>query len=272
MLFCIDSDGCVFDNMRWKHEHAFLPAFVEVWGLGQWQELVAEHWYKINLYSQTRGINRFAAFAKCLRKLQQTGDPSLGHCLPVDLDVFEHLIANPANRNAGAIRAEANRVPDSKVFVQALRWSDQVNEWVKGIDVAHQAFTNARTALRHMAALGEVHVVSQAPHATLQEEWEQAGLAGLTTRILGQEFGSKSEQVFVARNGRDLPTLLVGDAPSDEHAANAADCLFFPIIPQQEDASWATMTRILEDQVNLTLTNPDSFKHALAEFHKLLGD
>ena len=272
MLFCIDSDGCVFDNMRWKHEYAFLPAFVEVWGLNARQEHVAEHWYKINLYSRTRGINRFAAFGKCFRALMESDEGGLSACLPGDLDAYERFIVNPANRNAEAIRREADRVAGFGIFEQALHWSDQVNRRVREMGVTHQPFPNAIITLRKMASLGEVHVVSQAPHETLQAEWNKARLAGLATRILGQEYGSKSEQVHVARNGRNIPTLLVGDAPGDELAANAADCLFFPIIPQQEDGSWRKLIDILEHEGSRISNDHPVLQLALTEFHSFLGE
>ena len=32
-LICVDSDGCVFDNMELKHKECFCPATVNVWGL-----------------------------------------------------------------------------------------------------------------------------------------------------------------------------------------------------------------------------------------------
>ncbi|MGC9452251.1 MAG: hypothetical protein ACP5I4_12485 [Oceanipulchritudo sp.] len=271
MIFCIDSDGCVFDNMRSKHEHAFLPAFVEIWNLDPWRPVVEAHWYAINLYSDTRGINRFAAFAHCLRRLSEEGDPRLRAHLPEDLTEFAQFVVNPNNRNADAIEAQLEKVKETKPFQKALEWSQRVNQLVAATSDPHKPFSQAESTLRHMSATGELHVVSQAPHATLQAEWEQAGLASLTTRILGQEFGSKSEQVFQARDGRDLPTLLVGDAPGDELAAGAANALFFPIIPQREDASWEQLYALLRNMGKYpSLEDHQEYSRARAAFHDAL--
>lgn len=271
MRFFIDSDGCVFDNMRWKHEHAFLPAFIEVWGLEKWRPLAEKHWYAINLYSKTRGINRFAAFGICLRRLRQEADAALRAALPDILDAFEHFIADPANRNTDAIRDQSESVEDARIYEQALRWSNRVNRIIASAKIPHEPFPGAKDALSRMAETGEVFVVSQAPHATLQAEWQEAGLIGLTTRILGQEFGSKTEQAHAARDPRQLPSLLVGDAPGDEAAASEAGCWFFPIIPGREQASWKALDSLLDSvgAGSLGSGNP-VLRQAVAEFHEQL--
>lgn len=38
-LVCVDSDGCVFDNMELKHKECFCPATVNVWGLQGFQDM-----------------------------------------------------------------------------------------------------------------------------------------------------------------------------------------------------------------------------------------
>lgn len=273
MIFCIDSDGCVFDNMRSKHELAFLPAFIEIWSLEQWRPIVENHWYHINLYSRSRGINRFAAFTDCLRRLHALPDTELHQRLPKDLTAFEAFIANPANRNVDAIQAQLEPLKHSDCFIRALEWSRLVNQRVAAVNTPHKPFTQALSTLARMAAIGEVHVVSQAPNATLLSEWAHAAIAPFTTRILGQEYGSKSDQVFLARNKLDLPTLLVGDAPGDELAAKAAGVAFFPIIPQRENASWEQLNVILlEVEKYRSIENHPQHASAMADFHEALAD
>ena len=58
-LVCVDSDGCVMDTMNCKHFHCFGPCMVDEWELGQWRDAILERWNVINLFSMTRGINRF---------------------------------------------------------------------------------------------------------------------------------------------------------------------------------------------------------------------
>ena len=58
-LICVDSDGCAVDTMDIKHFRCFGPCMVEEWNLQEWKDAILERWNEINLYSLTRGINRF---------------------------------------------------------------------------------------------------------------------------------------------------------------------------------------------------------------------
>jgi len=58
-LVCVDSDGCAMDTMDIKHKKCFGPRLISEWGLEKWEDRVLERWNEINLYSATRGINRF---------------------------------------------------------------------------------------------------------------------------------------------------------------------------------------------------------------------
>ena len=250
-IFCVDSDGCAFDNMRWKHEHAFLPAFVEVWRLGAWEPIVAEHWYRINLYSETRGINRFAAFADCLSALSSEKDEALKLHLPQSVDELSGFLCREENRNVEAIRDYSRKANDPEAFQKALEWSGQVDRLVSELHPPLNVFPEAKNALNRMSEIGEIHVVSQAPNKTLSEEWGKAGIKDFTTRILGQEFGSKCEQIQTARNGRDLPTIMIGDAPGDERSAKEANVRFFLIEPRKENVSWTRLAKLMEDSLEL---------------------
>ena len=61
-LVCVDSDGCVMDTMNCKHFHCFGPCMVTEWCLEEWKEEILDRWNVINLFSMTRGINRFQGF------------------------------------------------------------------------------------------------------------------------------------------------------------------------------------------------------------------
>ena len=67
-LICIDSDGCAMDTMDIKHFKCFGPCMVKEWGLEPWKEALLKRWNEVNLYSMTRGINRFKALAIVLRE------------------------------------------------------------------------------------------------------------------------------------------------------------------------------------------------------------
>jgi len=68
-LICVDSDGCAMDTMDIKHFRCFGPCMVEEWGLDKWRQPILDMWNEINLYTVTRGINRFKGLVDSLQVL-----------------------------------------------------------------------------------------------------------------------------------------------------------------------------------------------------------
>src|SRR6266487_1456886 len=66
----IDSDGCVFDSMEIKHKECFTPMFIKHFGLQPVSKYAREVWDFVNLYSKTRGTNRFPALSRALNLLR----------------------------------------------------------------------------------------------------------------------------------------------------------------------------------------------------------
>ena len=44
---------------------------VKEWGLEQWQDEILNRWNDINLYTMTRGINRFAGLSMALSEIKR---------------------------------------------------------------------------------------------------------------------------------------------------------------------------------------------------------
>ena len=63
-LVCVDSDGCAMDTMDVKHFRCFGPCMIREWKLEQWKEETEKRWNDVNLYTMTRGINRFKALRR----------------------------------------------------------------------------------------------------------------------------------------------------------------------------------------------------------------
>ena len=71
-LVGIDSDGCVFDSMELKHKECFIPNFIncyELQGVSKYAREAAEF---VNLYSKSRGVNRFPGLVEQLDWLRRT--------------------------------------------------------------------------------------------------------------------------------------------------------------------------------------------------------
>ena len=77
-LVCVDSDGCAMDTMDIKHTQCFGPCMVKEWGLGQWAGPILRRWDEINLYTMTRGVNRFKGLVIALGEIDRTYTPIEG--------------------------------------------------------------------------------------------------------------------------------------------------------------------------------------------------
>src|SRR3989442_14506179 len=67
----IDSDGCIFDSMEIKHKECFTPMFIKHFSLQALSKYAREVWEFVNLYSKTRGANRFPALVRALNLLRE---------------------------------------------------------------------------------------------------------------------------------------------------------------------------------------------------------
>ncbi len=70
-LVGIDSDGCAFDTMEVKHKECFIPNIInsyELQGISKYAREAAEF---VNLYSKSRGINRFPALIETMQWLDR---------------------------------------------------------------------------------------------------------------------------------------------------------------------------------------------------------
>lgn len=242
----IDSDGCALDSMELKHRQCFGPAFIECFELQPVADAAREVWYFVNLYSSSRGLNRFAALARALDLL--AAHPSVrARVFPVPrLPALQARVEAGLPLDAPSLRAAIDAAPEAEINQQlevACRWSDSVNTRVRALTDAAHPFPGVGTCLEQMAATARLAVVSQATAVDLEREWSACGLHTHLSAIGGQEQGSKTAQLQ-GQIPPGLPAnrrLMIGDAPGDLKAAEKTDCLFFPICPGSEAASWQTL-------------------------------
>ena len=74
-LICVDSDGCAMDTMNSKHIRCFGPYMVREWGLENWETSILKRWNEVNLYTETRGINRFQGLYRALKEVAEEYTP-----------------------------------------------------------------------------------------------------------------------------------------------------------------------------------------------------
>ena len=237
-LVCVDSDGCVMDTMNCKHFHCFGPCMVAEWGLEQWQEEILTRWYEINLFTMTRGINRFKGLAMALKEIDGKYMPITG------VDELVHWAETaPALSNDGAAKAAAEASdPDAKLVLEkALSWSKAVNAAIVALDESLKVpYEGAKEGLAAAHSFADVAMVSSANRDAVEEEWGKFGLLDHTDIVLAQDVGSKAACIKeMLKFGYDPnKVVMIGDAPGDCDAAVKNGVHYYPILVNHEKESW----------------------------------
>ncbi len=244
MIAC-DSDGCAFDVMDLKHKECFCPAFIKHFRLQRCARQARQVWEFVNLYSQTRGSNRFQAVGLAVDLLMDHPEVRGTGITFMDFRPVHDFLSQADALGEPALQQQV-KATDAPALRAMLEWTQEVNVAVKGMCQGLGPFPGVAQALSLAEQKADVVVVSQAPRETLLHEWTQSGLSQHTAFIAGQEFGSKAAQIqqAVAGNPDTNDVLVLGDAPGDQQAAEAASACFFPIIPGEETRSW---TRFMEE-------------------------
>ena len=237
-LVCVDSDGCVMDTMNCKHFNCFGPYMVTEWGLEEWKEPILERWNVINLFSMTRGINRFKGLAMALKEIDGQYTKITG------VDALVHWADTaPALSNDGVAKAaEAATDPDAKLVLQkALSWSKAVNASIVELpEELKVPYDGAKEGLAAAHAFADVAMVSSANRDAVEEEWGKFGLLEHTDIVLAQDVGSKAACIKeMLKFGYDLDkVVMIGDAPGDCVAAEKNGVYYYPILVNHEKESW----------------------------------
>jgi len=268
----IDSDGCVFDSMEIKHQECFAPMFIKHFNLQSVSKYAREVWIFVNLYSKTRGCNRFHALIYALELLSKRGEvKSRGAAIP-SFSALSEWVEKESKLSNSALDTEVAQGNDLLIPIQS--WSNAVNAAVKEIVHGVPPFPLVRETLIEANTIADCIVISQTPTETLEREWRENNLRNFVHLIAGQEMGTKAEHLSFAAKEKYAPDkiLMIGDAPGDYKAAKANDALFFPITPGYEEASWA---RLFDEGLAKFLSGEYSYdyqKELLDEFEDSLPE
>jgi phosphoglycolate phosphatase-like HAD superfamily hydrolase len=268
-LVAIDSDGCVFDSMEIKHKECFIPNFINAYGLQAVSKYARETWEFVNLYSQSRGLNRFPALLESLERLQARPEVAArGVHVPFPKAV-QQWVATESRLGNPALQARVAETKDPE-FAQCLAWSQAVNRAIDDMVRGVPPFPFVRECLAKLKGRADLMVCSATPRAALKKEWQEHHLDGHVAEICGQEAGSKKELLTNARKYAAGKALMIGDAPGDHAAAVANQCLFFPINPGHEEASWQELFESGLDRFLAGTFAGEYQERLLNEFFKLL--
>ena len=234
----IDSDGCVFDTMEVKHKECFTPMFVKHFHLQPVSKYAREAWDFVNLYSKTRGVNRFPALSRALKLLRDRPEVQARGVKIPDTKALDEWIARETKLGNATLKKEVES--GNTALQQIYEWSVAVNKFIEEMVYGVPPFPLFRESLLRMVEKADVIVVSQTPTEALVREWQEHDIAQYVRLICGQEMGTKTEHIKYAAGGKYRPEkmLMIGDAPGDFKAAKANGALFYPINPGNEEASW----------------------------------
>lgn len=238
-LICVDSDGCAMDTMDVKHKRCFGPCMVEEWGLQPWAEPILARWDAVNLYTMTRGINRFKGLAIVLREVDARYTRIDG------LDEFTDW-AEHAAELSNSVLAEAVKTARGPALAKALAWSKAVNAAIDALPESEKKpFAGVAEGLAAAHAVADVAVVSNTNREAVEEEWARCGLLDSVDVLCCQDSGSKAACIAQLKAKGYAPghILMIGDAPGDRDAARKNGVLFYPILVRREADSWGEFVK-----------------------------
>ena len=248
-LVCVDSDGCVMDTMNCKHFNCFGPCMVAEWGLEAWKNEILARWNVINLFSMTRGINRFKGLAMALGEIDKQYKPITG------IAALQHWTDTaPALSNDGVAKAaaEATDAEAKLILEKALSWSKAVNASIVALDESLKIpFAGAKEGLAAAHSFADVAMVSSANRDAVEEEWGKFGLLEHTDIVLAQDVGSKAACINgMLKFGYDPnKVVMIGDAPGDCDAAEKNSVHYYPILVNHEKESWDEAIAVAFDKL-----------------------
>ena len=131
-LVGIDSDGCVFDSMEIKHKECFAPQFINHFGMQPVSKYAREAWEFVNLYSKTRGINRFPALLCALDALKDRKEVQARGVTPPVLQGLRDWVEKETKLGNATLEAEVKRNANEDLKL-VYEWSEDVNQTVHKI-------------------------------------------------------------------------------------------------------------------------------------------
>ena len=265
-IICIDSDGCAIDTMDIKHIKCFGPCMVTEWELEEWKEPILDSWNKVNLYTLTRGINRFKGLATALEEINEKYKKIEG------LDAFLKWAEETKELSNESLESEIEKV-DNICLKKALSWSIEVN---KAIDLLTDdekcIFPGVREAIIECKKYSDIAIVSSANEKAVLDEWSNHGVLEYVDIVLTQNIGTKEYCIkkLIEKGYNEDKVLMIGDSMGDLKSAKKNNVSFYPIMVRKEEFSWNRFKdNILEKFIN-NLYNVETENNIINEFEKNL--
>ena len=234
------------NTMDVKHMRCFGPCLVYEWDLGEYREEIIRLWRKVNLLSVSRGVNRFQGLAQVLKNIHENYTQVEG------LEGYLRW-AESAQELSDKSLEDAFEKTENICMKKALDWSRLANQSMAMVsDTKKPPFEGTEDALRLAREQADIVILTAANRQEINKEWEVFELAQYTDLLMAQEDGRKEEclKELLEKGYEKDHVLMVGDAPADLAAAQAAGVLFYPILAYQERESWENFSEALDHFTN----------------------
>ena len=245
-LVCIDSDGCAVDSMTIKHEKAFSTALIDTFNLKEYEAEIRNKWYEINLYSKTRGINRFIGLNLILHYINDN------FVTIDDLADFDSYIKDSKAYSNKSLEEFIFKT-QSVLLKKCLEWSKLTNEYIKKINENDiKLFDNVKELISHISEYANIVVVSSANLDAIEAEWKRLNIIDYTNLVCSQNDGTKEYCIakLKEKGFESKKILMIGDSPLDLSSALNNDVYFYPILCTKENNSWANLKKYFEAFIN----------------------
>jgi len=224
------------DTMDIKHIRFFGPLAAKYFEIKN-QEVYLKEWNRVNLFSETRGINRFKGLLLSLEFAKEHSEAI------EDFTVFANWCNHTTSLSNQSLEEEITKHNDP-VLVKALEWSKAVNHGIETELVGEdKPFEGVKSALEEISKVAQIAIVSSANSEAVNSEWKRHELMPFVSEFFGQERGSKAAAIKEIKSlgFEKEKILMVGDAPGDLDAAKVNEVHFYPILFGKEKESWETL-------------------------------
>lgn len=257
-LICIDSDGTIMDTMTIKHNKCFGPCFIEVFNFNKYKEDILNEWNRINLYSLTRGINRFEGLKTILEFIKTKYEENVK-----GFEIFSSWVKTTKKLGNDSLKEELCKYPNNLCLTLALKWSEEVNRNIALLPLG-KPFDNVKETLLTLSSFADLVGVSSANPQAVKKEWEENDLMKYFKYVACQDEGSKSFIIkeAIKQGYQKEDVIMLGDALGDLSSAHDNEVFFYPITPKHESESWEK----LNNEVSL-LIKKDKYKKDIEKLY-----
>lgn len=245
-LICVDSDGCAMDTMTIKHVRCFGPELVKIFQLEEWEQPVLTRWNEINLYTKSRGVNRFQGLLKILTEVDR-------QYIKIDgIETFADWVSHTDAYSETSLKKAAEASAGCELLEKALLWSQKVNLEINKIpEEAKTDFPGVKKAFATIKKSADLAIVSSANREAMEEEWIRCGLMQYADHAMAQDVGTKTACIQkMIKTGYDASKIImIGDSVGDYCAATEAGVSFYPILAGKEEQSWLHFSEQVFDEI-----------------------